>query len=116
MKQSVQVRNKKINLDCEEMYMRLLAANGVKRVPLERVMSFENAPVPLSIFNEDGTMVNLISSTNLNNSLLDNLHYQLAMQSSLIEMPRFMHWHLASNAETTKFKFLALKFYNQIRI
>lgn len=39
------------------MYMRLMAASTVRTVPLDRVMSFENAPVPLSLFHEDGTMV-----------------------------------------------------------
>ena len=39
------------------MYLRLLAVNAIKRVPLQRVMAFENTPVPLSIFNDDGTMV-----------------------------------------------------------
>ena len=57
MKQSIVVRNKQINLDGEQMYMKLLVANALKKVPLECVMNFENAPVPLIIFNEDITMV-----------------------------------------------------------
>ena len=65
MKQSITVHNKQINLDGKQMYMRFHAANALKRVPLECVMSFENTPVPLSIFNEDGTMV----STNKSHSL-----------------------------------------------
>ena len=39
------------------MYIRLLAVNAIKKVPLHRVMAFENAPVPMSIFNEEGTVV-----------------------------------------------------------
>ena len=39
------------------MYLRLLAINSFKKVPLERVMSFENAPVPLSLFDDNGKMV-----------------------------------------------------------
>ena len=33
------------------------ATNGNKKVPLLCLMSFENAPVPLSIFKEDRTMI-----------------------------------------------------------
>ena len=39
------------------MYLRLLAINASKKVPLLRVLSFENSPVPLSMFKEDGTMI-----------------------------------------------------------
>ena len=39
------------------MYIRLLAINSFKKVSLQRVMSFENAPVPLSIFTDDGEMI-----------------------------------------------------------
>ena len=39
------------------MYLRLLAINNAKHVPLDRVLSFENSPVPLSMFNIDGTMI-----------------------------------------------------------
>ena len=38
------------------MYLRLLAVNSRKKVPLIRVISFENAPVPLSMFTENGKM------------------------------------------------------------
>ena len=40
----------------EIMYLRLLAVNAINKVPLERVMAFENAPVPMSLFTEEGTM------------------------------------------------------------
>ena len=43
-------------IDGEDMYMRLLAINTFKKVPLERVLSFENAPVPLSLFSNNGTI------------------------------------------------------------
>ena len=57
MNKTVQVKGKSIIMDGERMYLRLLAVNGNKKVPLLRVMSFENAPVPLSIFKEDRTMI-----------------------------------------------------------
>ena len=44
------------------MYLRLLAVNAIKKVPLQCVMAFENAPVPMSIFNEDGTVVSTTKS------------------------------------------------------
>jgi hypothetical protein len=43
-----------VPIDGEEMYLRLLAINAFKKVPLDRVLSFENAPVPLSLFTDDG--------------------------------------------------------------
>ena len=39
------------------MYLRLLAINAYKQVPLKRAMSFENATVPLSLFTDDGEMI-----------------------------------------------------------
>ena len=39
------------------MYIQLLAINSFNKVPLERVMSFENAPVPLSLFDDSGKMI-----------------------------------------------------------
>ena len=39
------------------MYIRLLAINSFKKVSLQRVMSFENSPVPLSMFTDDGDMM-----------------------------------------------------------
>lgn len=56
MHKTVKLKAKSINMAGEIMYLRLLAINAVKRVPLQRVLAFENAPVPLSLFNEDGTM------------------------------------------------------------
>lgn len=41
----------------EEMYLRLLAINAYKKVPLQRVLSFENAPVPLSLFTDEGCIM-----------------------------------------------------------
>lgn len=47
MKKTVRVHTKDISLNAEVMYLRLLAVNAVKQVPLQRVMSFGKAPVPL---------------------------------------------------------------------
>ena len=47
MKQTVRVKTKDLSMDAEVMYIRLLAMNTHKRVPLKRVMAFENSPVPL---------------------------------------------------------------------
>ena len=49
-------------MDGEVMFMRLLAVNCRKKVPLHRVLSFENSPVPLSLFAEDGVMVSCTKS------------------------------------------------------
>ena len=38
----------------EEMYLRLLAINAYNKVPLERVLAFENATMPLSLFCDNG--------------------------------------------------------------
>ena len=38
----------------EEMYLRLLAINAYEKVPLERVLAFENATVPLCLFCDNG--------------------------------------------------------------
>lgn len=40
----------------EVMFQRLLAINAYKKIPLERVFSFENTMVPLSMFTEQGQM------------------------------------------------------------
>ena len=48
---------KQVYMNAEVMYLRLLAINATKKVPLLRVLSFENSPVPLSMFKEDGTMI-----------------------------------------------------------
>ena len=39
------------------MYLRSLAASAYKEVSLKRVMLLESAPVPLSLFAEDGTVM-----------------------------------------------------------
>ena len=40
--------------DGEDMYMSLLPINTFKKIPLERVLSIKDAPVPLSLFSNDG--------------------------------------------------------------
>ena len=34
-----------------------MATNAKKKVPIDRIMSFEISPVPLSLFNDDSTLV-----------------------------------------------------------
>ena len=46
-----------VSMNAEVMYLRLLAINATKKVPLVRVLSFKNSPVRLSMFKEDGTMI-----------------------------------------------------------
>ena len=41
----------------EDTYLRLLAINAFKKVPLDRVLAFENAHVPLSLFSDDESMM-----------------------------------------------------------
>ena len=53
----IKCKSKDVEIGGEEMYIRLLAINSFKKVPLERVMSFENAPVPLSLFDDSGKMI-----------------------------------------------------------
>ena len=53
---TVRCKTKDIPMNGEEMYLRLLAINAYKKVPLERVLSFENATVPLSLFCDNGKM------------------------------------------------------------
>ena len=62
MIKGVILRAKNISLDGETMYMRLLAMNSTKKLPLYRIMKFENAPVPLSLFAEDGTVRSCVKS------------------------------------------------------
>lgn len=56
MQKTVKVKKRQVSIDGEVMFLRLLAINSYKKVPLQRLMAFENAPAPLSIFQEDGTM------------------------------------------------------------
>ena len=56
-KSTVRFKSKDVPMNGEEMYLRLLAINAYKKVPLERVLAFENATVPLSLFCDNGKMV-----------------------------------------------------------
>lgn len=57
LNKTVSIKGKKIVIGGEAMYLRLLAINANKKVPTDRVMSFENCPVPLSLFKEDGSII-----------------------------------------------------------
>lgn len=52
----IKTKSKEVPIDGEEMYLRLPSINSFKKVSLERVMSFENSSVPLSLFTDDGMM------------------------------------------------------------
>lgn len=67
----------------EDMYLRLLAINSLKKVPLDRVLSFENAPVPLSLFTDDGSFMSCKKSDFLEKleSLLDSNSYSMTASS-----------------------------------
>lgn len=62
MKKSVRVKKRAVTMDGEIKYLRLLPVNSRKKVPLSRVMSIENAPIPLSMFTEDGKMISCAKS------------------------------------------------------
>ena len=62
MQKTVPVQSKNVTINVEVMYLRLLAMNAFKK-SLERVLSFENAPVPLSMFSDDGSMISLQNLT-----------------------------------------------------
>jgi len=47
MKKTVKIKSKNVSISSERH----------QHGPLQRVMSFENSTVPMSIFNDDGTMV-----------------------------------------------------------
>ena len=56
MKKKVKVKNKEVCMNGEVMYLRLLAINASKKVPMTRVMAYENTPVPISLFTDEGIM------------------------------------------------------------
>ncbi|XP_053373036.1 uncharacterized protein LOC123541526 [Mercenaria mercenaria] len=53
----IRLESKELPINGEEMYLRLLSINSFKKVPLKRVMAFENAPVPLSLFTDSGEIL-----------------------------------------------------------
>ena len=57
MNKGVKIKSKYVFVSGEAMYVRLLAINSKKKVPLGRVMSFKNSPVLQSLFNDDGSMI-----------------------------------------------------------
>jgi len=62
MKKPLRVNNKDITMDPEVTYLRLLAVNCKKKVPLSRVLMYENTSVPPSIFTDQGLMVSCAKS------------------------------------------------------
>ena len=62
MKKTVRINNKNVPIDPEVMYLRLLALNSIKKAPLQRVLSYENAPIPPSLFNESGIITSCVTS------------------------------------------------------
>ena len=62
MQKPVIVKAKSVVMNGEVMYLCLFAVKSLKMVQLERVLSSENAPAPLSIFNEDGSLIACVKS------------------------------------------------------
>ena len=56
-KSKVKCKSKHVVIGGEEIYIRLLAINSFKKVPFEKVMSFEKAPAPLSLFDDSCKMI-----------------------------------------------------------
>ena len=54
---TVNIKSRNVSVPGEVMYLRLLAINNQKQVPLERVMGYENSAVPLSMFTNEGLML-----------------------------------------------------------
>ena len=63
MSKSVSVKTKQISLDTDAMYMRLIVVNTTKKIPLIRVMSFENSAVPSSLFSKMALFTAVSSKT-----------------------------------------------------
>lgn len=53
MQKTARINTKNVSMNGEVMYLRLMAVNAKKKVPLQRVMSYNNYPVPLSLFLDD---------------------------------------------------------------
>ena len=56
MNAPMKVKSKTIKQNGDTVYLRLLAINVKKCLPMYRVMSFENSPTPLSLFHDTGKM------------------------------------------------------------
>ena len=62
MQKTVIVKAKSVVMNGEVMYLCLFAVNSLRMELLERVLSYKNAPAPLSIFNEDGSLIACVKS------------------------------------------------------
>ena len=62
MQKTVKFMSKTVVMNGEVMYLSLLAVKSFKKIRLQRVLSFENAPEPLSIFNEERSFVSCVKS------------------------------------------------------
>lgn len=126
MKKNVSIKGKQIGLDAEMMYMRLLAINSKKKVPHERVMSYENSSVPLSIFKTDGTMNGSESKSDFlhklegllpgpkQSSLRGNFDAIIIDGNALIKiLPAPTN---SAQLESTKYEDMARKFFSHINI
>ena len=50
MQKTVRIQFNSVTINGEVMYLRLFAMNSFKKSPIERVLSFENVHVPVSMF------------------------------------------------------------------
>ena len=67
MQKTFIVKAKSIAMNGEVMYLCLFAIYSVKVAPLERVLSSENAPALLTIFNENSSLIVCVKSDFIHN-------------------------------------------------
>jgi len=81
-------KSKGVPVDGVEMYLKLLSINTFKKVSLERVMSFENSTVLLSLFTDDGMMSTTKKSDFMGK--LEDLNY--FTRSAVLKASCLMEW------------------------
>ena len=103
MQNKVRVQSHSVAFHGKAMYLRLLVMNPFKKVPLRRVLRFENAPVPISMFNDDKSMLSCTNSDCMHK--LESLHENdiISVQSAdciifnamtIMQMLHFPMWTL----------------------
>ena len=118
MVKTTKVCKKDIKMNAQVMYLRLLAINAMKKVPIVPVLSYENSPIPLSLFTEDGSMIipnklqfmhKLESITGEKITNVNGVDTIIFDAHAIIQMLQ-----VRQNNTTVNFKDMALKFMNYI--